>query len=128
MIFYNRHVRNEVRREFKEGDLVQFKNFNGDRNWQPGQIVSVRNPDRSYTLQNKFGNLVNRNRRMMLHDRASKEMKYDIDLPENQVATPSTVTKPTVPNPAFVPVSHQPLRRSQRSTRKPEFYGNPVAH
>ena len=45
---------------------------------------------------------------MMLHDRASKEMKYDIDLPENQVATPSTVTKPTVPNPAFVPVPHQP--------------------
>ena len=66
--FYNRHVRNEVRREFKEGDLVQFKNFNGDRNWLPGQIVSVRNPDRSYTLQNKFGNLVNRNRRLMLHD------------------------------------------------------------
>jgi len=129
--FYNRHVRNEVRREFKEGDLVQFKNFNGDRNWHPGQIVSVHNPDRSYTLQNKFGNLVNRNRRLMLHDRASKEMKYDIDLPENQVATPSTVTKPTVPNPAFVPVSPQPqapLRRSQRSTRKPEFYGNPVTH
>ena len=79
--FYNRHVRNDCRETFQPGELVQFKNGNADRAWQPGQVAKVRS-DRSYTIVNKFGNLVNRNRKMMLPDKASKDMKFDLNLPE----------------------------------------------
>ena len=129
--FYNRHVRNDCREVFKPGDLVQYKNSNADRAWQPGQVAKVRS-ERSYTIVNKFGNLVNRNRKMILPDKASKEMKYDLNLPEgsdnvstenvcstsnlNQVATPLQTPPPP------------PLRRSQRTVKRPQFYGNPVQH
>ena len=77
----------------------------------------------------------------MLRDNSSKELKYNIQFPENKVTTPSTNTVPEqVQTPAFVPsprtvvsspqaaVPLPPLRRSKRTHRKPNFYGNPVSH
>ena len=137
---YNRHVRKDVRQCFNPGDLVKYKNSTDKRDWLPGQVVRVRNQDRSYVIQNSCGNLINRNRRLMLRDNASKELQYNIQLPENQVTTPSTNTVPAqVQNPAFVPCPRiesdpqappavPPLRRSERTHRKTKFYGDPVHH
>ena len=138
---YNRHVRKDVRQCFNPGDLVKYKNSTDKRDWLPGQVVRVRNQDRSYVIQNSCGNLINRNRRLMLRDNSSKELQYNIQLPENHVTTPSTNTVPApVQNPAFVPCPRTesdpqappaavpPLRRSERTHRKTKFYGNPVHH
>jgi len=138
---YNRHVRKDVRQCFNPGDLVKYKNSTDKRDWLPGQVVRVRNPDRSYVIQNSCGNLINRNRRLMLRDNSSKELQYNIQLPENHVTTPSTNTVPAqVQNPAFVPCPRTesdpqappaavpPLRRSERTHRKTKFYGDPVHH
>ena len=138
---YNRHVRKDVTQCFNPGDLVKYKNSTDKRDWLPGQVVRVRNPDRSYVIQNSCGNLINRNRRLMLRDNSSKELQYNIQLPENHVTTPSTNTVPAqVQNPAFVPCPRTesdpqappaavpPLRRSERTHRKTKFYGDPVHH
>ena len=60
--FYNKHVRKDVRQCFNPGDLVNYKNSTDTRDWLPGQVVSVRSPERSYVIQNSCGNLINRNR------------------------------------------------------------------
>ena len=115
---------------------MKYKNSTDKRDWLPGQVVRVRNPDRSYVIQNSCGNLINRNRRLMLRDNSSKELQYNIQLPENHVTTPSTNTVPApVQNPAFVPCPRTesdpqapPAAVPERTHRKTKFYGDPVHH
>ena len=103
-------------------------------------ITQPLTPKRSYQLQNSSGNLINRNNRLLLRDNASQELKYNIDVdlvPSQIAATPYTDAIPSQtlpvehhprnPTPPKTPTP-QPVRRSNRVSKKPQFYGNPVTH
>lgn len=142
-VFHDKHIRTSNRHEFKEDELVQYKNSSGDKIWHPGQIVKFKTPQRSFMLQNTSGNLINRNRRLMIPDKCSKKLGYEFDI-ENQVAKHKTSTVPDLTSQApsinpFTPPSQTAvsesdrrpeteLRRSTRNRRPPQFYGEPIRH
>ena len=123
---YDSHVRKDERKNFVRDELILYKDSCNSKTWQPGQIVDFKSPNRSYVLRNSLGNVINRNRTMILPDKTRENMEFDIDIatPVNHTAHEYTNAPQSEETPAFDP----PLRRTTRISRKPEFYGNPVNH
>ena len=135
---HDKHVRNDVRKDFERDDLVMYKNNLKDRAWNPGKIVKPLTPHRSYQLQNEYGNLINRNRRLIISDKCNKELSYNVDDIPGPTQSTNTLPASCPPmtqleaQPSNVPltpaVAKPEIRRSSRTTKKPDFYGNPVTH
>ena len=91
--------------KFKPGDIVVYKNNSADKNWKQAKVISADLEFRSYTLLNCKGNLITRNRAMMLPDKTGKGFHISPDQLFDSVQNPNPnetpkITQEHVPQPA----------------------------
>jgi hypothetical protein len=70
--YYNRNAKSKCD-SFNPGDIVVFRNNNADRTWKRAKVVAADSEFRSYTLLNMLGNLITRNRSMILPDKTGRD-------------------------------------------------------
>ena len=129
-------IKSNDRNTLQNEDLVKYRDSLADKIWKSGKILSSKTPNRSYQLVNSRGNIISRNNRLLIPDKVSKKLDVEYDcLPSGYVSNmtkvqnaPSPEQKSQVPLPAVSTLPPAPCRRSERTRRKPDFYGNPQSH
>ena len=127
------------RKPFDSKDFIKYRDSLADKTWKSGQILSARSPNnRSYSLVNENGNIINWNNRLLITDKTAKCLRSVIEPgdyvsrtgPQKPLPTQPQIPEPTVIDHAPNQLQPQPasLRRSTRVRHKPSFYGKPVAH
>ena len=112
--YYNRTAQNELP-EYQPGDIVKYRDSQGSKVWQSGQILRPSNSDhRSYELVNTRGRTIKRNNRYLIPDKTDGKFVVVPDVVRSRPEGPvQGVSDP--PATVSVPVNQPPVAMSQET-------------
>ena len=107
------------------GDIVIYKDGKSDKTWRQAKVVSVDRKFRSYTLLNSVGNVITRNRSMVIQDKTGRGFSASHDKFFDTLQTPSPLEVPKSCDPRLIP---KPILapKAQTETPKPNPCSTPA--